>query len=52
VKQFLTDYWISLRPENSVIISKYFKNNILQLNDNIFGLFNSKVTDNFFMESY
>jgi len=52
VKQFLTDYWISLRPQQSVIISTYFKNSILNLNHNIFGLFNSEVTENFYMESY
>ena len=41
VKQFLTDSWISLRPSSSVINLTYFKKCMLNLSDNILGLFDT-----------
>lgn len=47
----MEDSWISLRPKNSVIITNFFKKNFLQLDDNIFGMFNTKQSDYFYQIS-
>ena len=51
VKQFLADSWISLRPGNSVVTTNFFKKCLLNLNDNIFGLFATMNQDYFYMQS-
>lgn len=49
IKYFIEDAWIALRPDSSVVQTVFIKKNRLQLDDNIFGLFNTK-TDNFFYQ--
>ena len=47
----MEDIWISLRPEASIVRTIFFKKNILFLDDNIFGLYNTKETDFFYQVS-
>ena len=51
VKQFLTDSWISFRPGNSVVTINFFKKCLLNLDDSIFGLFDTMHSDYFYMQS-
>ena len=48
IHYFMDDLFMSLRPEESIVNIQYFKRNRLELNDNIFGLFNTKVSDFFY----
>jgi hypothetical protein len=47
----MEDSWISLRPESCVVTTNFFKKNLLELDDNIFGLFNTKTKDFFYQVS-
>jgi hypothetical protein len=51
IKYFMEDSWISLRPESCVVTTNFFKKNLLELDDNIFGLFNTKTKDFFYQVS-
>ncbi|TNV82997.1 hypothetical protein FGO68_gene7187 [Halteria grandinella] len=37
--------WVSLDPRRAIIYQTYFKKNLLELNDDIFGFFSSQVQD-------
>ena len=51
IKQFLTDSWTSLRPENCVLTEIFLKKCIINLSDSLLGLFDSGITDFFYMQS-
>jgi hypothetical protein len=51
IRSYLDDIWISLVPGQTVFYETFFKNNILNLQDDLVGLFNDKVEDNFFQVS-
>lgn len=51
IKQFLTDSWTSFRPDNCVLTSIFLKKCIINLSDSLIGLFDSGITDYFYVQS-
>ena len=51
VHYYMEDIFFSLQPSKSVVGTVYFKKNSLKLNDNIFGLFNTLLSDYFYQMS-
>jgi hypothetical protein len=50
-RYYIEDSWIALRPDSSVVQTVFLKKNLLRLDDDIFGLFYSKVEDYFYQIS-
>jgi hypothetical protein len=52
IKTFLDDLWVSLVPDRAVMYQTYIKKNFLELDDDFFGIFNTKKEDFFFQRSH
>jgi hypothetical protein len=51
VRYYMEDSFISFKPDASVVQTIFLKKNFLELDDNIFGLFNTKVANFFYQVS-
>eukprot|EP00347_Sterkiella_histriomuscorum_P010831 403374760 len=51
IKYFLEDSWVNLQYGRSIILQTFMKKNMVQLSDNLFGMFYTQVNDYFYQIS-